>query len=124
MDRRLVIASMLTLVLAFSTGFLAEAGENTFFGRRAAQRAQCYAWYGNYYNAAWGAPVAVVVPPTAEFQTHWGWGVGNTRITTIDHQFSRNWPGPAQGGGVPLRPTPHWPSDTDQFGYYYIRGPW
>lgn len=103
---------------------VASAGENTFFGRRAARRAECYSWCGGYYNAAWGVPVAVVVPPTAEFQTHWGWGVGNTRVNTIDHQFSRNWPGPAQGGATGLRPTPSWPSDTDQFGMYYIRGPW
>ncbi|MGQ9505416.1 MAG: hypothetical protein ACUVQG_11865 [Thermogutta sp.] len=123
MRRQLVRASIIAVMLCLSAGVFVEAGD-TFFGRFAARRAQTHPWYGQYYNGTWGAPVAIVVPPNVEFQTHWGWGVGNTRITTIDHQFSRNWPGPAQGGGVQLSPTPMWPSDTDQFGYYYIRGPW
>ena len=31
-----------------------------------------------------------------------------------------------RGGYAPNRflPTPNWPSDTQQFGVYYIRGPW
>ncbi|MEJ5340807.1 MAG: hypothetical protein WHT09_04490 [Thermogutta sp.] len=119
----IMIAAAMALTMGFAASNLL-AVENTFFGKRAARRAMCTPWYGDYYNGAWGAPVAVVVPPTAEFQTHWGWGVGNMRVTTIDHQFTRNWPGPAMGGAVPLRPTPAWPQDTDQFGYYYIRGPW
>jgi len=121
---RLMIASVLAVALSLCGCLIGQAGDNTFFGRRAAQRAQSYSWCGGYCNATWGAPIAVVVPPTAEFQTHWGWGVGNTRVTPIDHQFTRNWPGPAQGGGLLLNPTPRWPSDTDQFGMYYIRGPW
>jgi hypothetical protein len=81
-------------------------------------------WHGYYYHTGWGTPVALVVPPTAENQTHWGWGVGNTRITPIAPQFGRNYGGP--GWNVPgaLLPTPRWPSDTDQFGVYYVRGPW
>jgi hypothetical protein len=82
------------------------------------------AWNGGYYNVAWGAPVALVVPPTAEVQTHWGWGVGNTRITPICSQFKRPWPGPGSYDRGAFRPTPPWPSDTDQFGVYYVRGPW
>lgn len=125
MRSKVLLAGKIGLMLLLAIGTAsAFAGENTFFGKRAARRAACYPWYGDYYNASWGAPVAVVVPPTAEFQTHWGWGVGNMRVTTIDHQYTRNWPGPATGGAVPLRPTPSWPSDTDQFGYYSIRGPW
>jgi hypothetical protein len=81
-------------------------------------------WHGGYYNVVWGAPVALVVPPTAESQTHWGWGVGNTRVTPICPQFGRNWPGPGTYDPRAFRPTPPWPSDTDQFGVYYVRGPW
>ncbi|HOA50966.1 MAG TPA: hypothetical protein PKI05_01840 [Thermogutta sp.] len=124
MRQRFLISSVCVVILTVSVPLVASAGENTFFGRRAAQRARSYSWSGEYYGATWGAPIAVVVPPTAEFQTHWGWGVGNFRVTPIDHQFSRNWPGPAQGGYLPLKPTPQWPTDTDQFGMYYIRGPW
>jgi len=83
-----------------------------------------HAWHGGYYHSAWGMPVPLVVPPTAEFQTHWGWGVGNTRVTKNWHQFERNYPGPGLYSRGMFQPTPYWPSDTDQFGVYYIRGPW
>ena len=72
----------------------------------------------------------IPVPPTARMQTRWGWGVCQSTMSPIYHQFERPYPGgmTAQGGvmpGVmPLRPTPRWPSHTDQFGVYYVRGPW
>ena len=116
-------------------------------------------WHGNYYNPQWGQPLAMVVPPTANAQTRWSWGVAQTTVNPLYHQFERPYPGPAMGGvqagaisapaiggqnaplpiggapaaqpvqpTVPLRsamsPTPHWPSHTDQFGVYSIRGPW
>jgi hypothetical protein len=81
-------------------------------------------WNEPYYNPAWGMPVAVVVPPTAELQTHWGWGVGNTRVTPICPRFKRDYPGPLAYDRALFQPMPPWPSDTDQFGYYYVRGPW
>jgi hypothetical protein len=77
-----------------------------------------------YANAAWGSPVALVVPPTAELQTNWGWGVGNTRVTPIATRFKRDYPGPVVSGPATYKATPAWPSDTVQFGDYYIRGPW
>jgi len=81
-------------------------------------------WNMCYYNPAWGMPVALVVPPTAEVQTHWGWGVGNTRITPICSRFKRDYPGDGVYDRSFFAPTPPWPSDTDQFGVYYVRGPW
>lgn len=112
-------------VLAVATGAdSAPAGEGSLKGCIAYRQAQWYPWHGNHYHAAWGTPVALVVPPNVEHQTHWGWGVGNTRITTIRHQFRRNWPGPGSYQRSNFLPTPPWPSDTDQFGVYYVRGPW
>jgi len=81
-------------------------------------------WHGSYYHTAWGTPVALVVPPKVEVQTHWGWGVGRTRITPICPQFSRCWPGEPIYNRSLFKPTPPWPSDTGQFGAYYVRGPW
>jgi len=81
-------------------------------------------WHGGYYYTPWAKPAALVVPPTAEFQTHYGWGVGNYRVTPICPQFGPNWPGPAGYFGGGFRPTPLHPSDTDQFGVNYVRGPW
>jgi hypothetical protein len=90
---------------------------------KAVERAQWTNWNRNYANTDYGQPVALVVPPTATMQTNWGWGVASSRVTRIDHQFQRNYPGDGQFGG-PFRSTPLWPSDTTQFGVYYVRAPW
>jgi hypothetical protein len=82
-------------------------------------------WNGSYYDMTYGAPVALVIPPTAEKQTHLGWGVGSTYITTNCPQFNRIYP--RTGSAYDRRAflgTPPWPSSTDQFGVYYVRGPW
>lgn len=90
----------------------------------AAQRQGWTSWHGDYYHVAWGTPVSLVVPPTAEMHTEYHWGVGGTRIMPIYHQFRPGYPGPNGGGSTVFRPTPRWPSDTNQFGVYYNRGPW
>lgn len=81
-------------------------------------------WHANYYNTSYGHPVALVVPPTAHMQVKWGWGVAQSESSPIYHQFQRAYPGPYGGGSMPLSATPHYPSHTDQFGVYYVRGPW
>lgn len=92
--------------------------------RQAARRAAVTAWHGSYQNTQYGRPTAVVVPPTAHMQSSYSWGVAQTRMTPIYHQFGRGYPGHAAPAGLPFQPTPRWPSHTDQFGYYYVRGPW
>lgn len=91
---------------------------------RPVNRAKCYNWNGNYAHSAYGQPVALIVPPTANLQTNWGWGVASSRVSRIEHQAQRNYPGPGPFGLWPWRRTPQWPSDTTQFGAYYVRGPW
>jgi hypothetical protein len=88
-----------------------------------AYRARWYNWNRNYAYTGYGQPVALAVPPTANLQTNYGWGVASSRVSRIEHQFQRNYPGYGTFGG-PFRPTPVWPSDTTQFGVYYVRGPW
>jgi len=90
---------------------------------RPVKRSCWYNWNRNYAHTDYGQPVALVVPPTANLQTNYGWGVASSRISRIEHQFQRNFPGYGRFGG-PFRPTPVWPSDTTQFGVYYVRGPW
>jgi hypothetical protein len=121
--RRLLILAVAAALLAASSSSTM-AGNRTIKGRVAARQSQTYPWHGGYYDAAWGMPVAVVVPPTAESQAHLGWGVGATRVTPIQHQFGRAYPGPGVYDRSTFRPTPAWPSSTDQLGDYYIRGPW
>ncbi|MBN2580528.1 MAG: hypothetical protein JXB10_16200 [Pirellulales bacterium] len=115
---------LLVSIIALLYGSAYAGGFGSCKGRRAYWNSMTTPWHGGYYDPAWGMPVALVVPPTAENQTKWGWGVGNTRVVSIDHQFQRNYPGPGYYNRAFFRPTPPWPSDTDQFGVYYIRGPW
>ena len=81
-------------------------------------------WHGNYYHTMTGYPVPLVVPPTANMETRWGWGVGQSTMTPIYHRFQRPYPGEGAGMMGGFQPTPMHPSHTDQFGTYYIRGPW
>jgi hypothetical protein len=100
------------------------AGFGSLKERRAHNQAQTYPWHDMYYSAEWNMPVALVVPPRAENQMKYSWGVGSSRVVPIEHQFGRNYPGPGSYNRSNFRPTPTWPSDTDQFGVYYVRGPW
>ena len=80
-------------------------------------------WHGGYNYWRYGAPTALVVPPTAAYQTEYSWGVGQTRSMPIYHQFGRNKPGGGGGAGL-FANTPYRPSNTNQFGVYPVRGPW
>jgi len=103
----------------------AQAGGRRYIANRWGERfARTMPWHGQYYYHSWGAPTALVVPPTANMQTSLGWGVAQTTMMPIYHQFSRPYPGNAAGVGNTFLPTPRWPSHTDQFGIYYVRGPW
>ncbi len=132
MKRFVILAAAAAMLAACGLAREATAGCETRAvwgskkGRTAYYQSQTYPWHGGYYDVAWGVPVALVVPPTAENQWHYGWGVGTDRVTPIQHQFRRAYPGGPEGGcGCNcFHPTPRWPSSTDQFGDYYIRGPW
>ncbi len=83
------------------------------------------AWHAGYQHPMYGRPVALVVPPVSHYQTIYGWGIATTQMAPIYPQYG----GPGYGtpyvdptGQYPL--PPYWPSDTRQFGVYYIRGPW
>ncbi|RIK86987.1 MAG: hypothetical protein DCC67_02255 [Planctomycetota bacterium] len=88
-------------------------------------RAEMYNWHANYVYTDYGQPTALVVPPTAQLQSNWSWGAPSLCISRIDHQFTRNYPGPGPFvAGRPFRYTPAWPQSTHQFGVYHVRGPW
>ena len=76
MKRIVILTAAAAMIFTGSWGGLANAGQGSLKGCVAHRQSQTYPWHGGYYDAAWGAPVAVVVPPTAESQTHLGWGVG------------------------------------------------
>ncbi|NQT40657.1 MAG: hypothetical protein HQ581_24400 [Planctomycetes bacterium] len=121
--------SILPLAVVLTVGWLcladsADAGQRKLLRGNARNQSPCYPWHGQYYNAQWGMPLALVVPPTAEKQTNWSWGVGGTRIDPIRHQFAPAYSGPGPYNPSGFRPMPPQPSDTRQMGVYYIRGPW
>ena len=86
--------------------------------------ALCQPWHCDYKYTEWGMPVAILVPPNVEKHVSYGWGVGGMRVHRNQHQFRRFWPGKAYGKPHEFKSLPVWPSDTSQFGVYYIRGPW
>ncbi|GAA4473466.1 hypothetical protein GCM10023156_71520 [Novipirellula rosea] len=81
-------------------------------------------WHGPYYHQNYGQPLALVVPPTAHMRQTLSWGVSQNLMYPVHHQYGRNanYPGAAAPGS--FYATPGWPSHTDQFGVYYVRGPW
>jgi hypothetical protein len=127
--RYLGICLALAIVMALVAG---QAGavqpHHGYHARRADVIARYYAaqrpWHGPYSYTPWGGPVALVVPPNAKFHSSYSWGVAQTEMVPLYHQFQRDYPGILQGGTTPLQPTPPWPSHTDQIGVYPVRGPW
>lgn len=94
--------------------------------RVARQFAQARPWHGGYAYTPYGEPLALVVPPQAGTMVSYGWGVTGTEVRPLHHQYGRSYPGGGYGGwsSSPYRTTPQWPSHTDQFGVYPVRGPW
>lgn len=133
MTRTLLLACALATLLSAWGASGARAGHPTDLGghahtvadRWSARFAQVTPWHANYYYTQAGRPVALVVPPTANMRARWSWGVAQNEIGPIHHRFARPYPGYGEGGPAGyFAPTPYWPSHTDQFGVYYVRGPW
>jgi len=96
---------LLTLMALFAVeSFLTNEAQAEARYLRPLRRAQTYNWH-------YGRPTALVVPPTAQLQTNWSWGAPSSRVSRIDHQFTRDYSGPGPFGGGNLRHTPHWPQD-------------
>ena len=125
--RLLTLLVVATLPMAATQ--TAQAGHpGSVHAKRADRIGRYYAaqrpWHGPYAYTPWGMPVAMVVPPTSKMHTSWSWGVAQSEMIPIYHQFHRDYPGPGFGGPLDIYPTPYWPSHTDQFGVYPVRGPW
>jgi hypothetical protein len=78
-------------------------------------------WHDQYYYTQYGQPTALVVPPTAVMHQTNSWGVSRNYSLPIYHQFG--YQGTPSAGGA-FYATPVWPSNTQQFGVYPVRGPW
>lgn len=116
MSRRCLIALSTTLLL-----ITASQQADAFHLRRVSHSTG--PWHTESYDPAAGAPVALVVPPTARTQTHLQAGVPSTRITRIGSQFQPTGPGAGIYDQRAFQPTPRWPTSTDQLGVNYVRGP-
>jgi hypothetical protein len=119
-----LLASAMAMAALAPLADEAAAGEWRRADVVAAYHAGWIPWNAPYCYTPYGVPTALVVPPTANAQTSWGWGVGRTQMSPIHHQFARPYPGDS---GPDIRehyPTSPWPSHTNQFGIYYIRAPY
>ncbi|MBU6276793.1 MAG: hypothetical protein KGQ61_09150 [Planctomycetes bacterium] len=122
---RALLALALLALGAVAAPRAAEAGDSAI-AHRYFLRSRNKAWHSVWYDPSIGRPMALVVPPTAEFTAEYAWGVPSHRVVPLYHQFRRPYPGPGAvpGSGGGLYPTPMWPSDTVQFGVHPVRGPW
>lgn len=113
------------LAVAILTGDAFAGGPRVRAARNAAWFSSARPWHGEYAYTPIGSPTALVVPPHADTMAAWGWGVTSSEIRPLYHQFGRADPGGAMFGEAnPYRHTPVYPSHTDQFGIYPVRGPW
>lgn len=123
--RKFVLCLIVSAVALVFAPQEAQAGRRYVANRWGERFARTLPWHGDYYYGTWGTPVALVVPPTSNMHTNIGWGVTQTTTRPIYHQFGRNYPGDGQWFSENgFMPTPRWPSHTDQFGVYPVRGPW
>jgi hypothetical protein len=118
-------SSILCVVVIFAASLAtllpARAGDFLHLRRGAVSGEQ---WNTNYYDPAWGMPLAVVVPPTVRWQSNYAWGVGGSRVDHVGAQYQAEFPGPASVYDCRhYLPAPPQPSDTTQFGVNYVRGP-
>ena len=116
----LTLAATITLGLAST----AHADKHRLIDRWALRFARTQNWHGAYGHDAYGQPVGLIVPPIVQMQVGMGWGVSQSSMTPIYHQYRRPFPGYVEGDVRQTYATPNWPSHTDQMGVYYIRGPW
>ena len=118
-----LLAVAAAAIVTVASADQADAGwPYTISHNRAQRAAATYPWHGGYQHIQYGAPVALVVPPTAHMRQTYSWGVSQNLMYPIHHQFGYD--APASGGLGGFRHAPPWPSHTDQFGVYYVRGPW
>jgi len=112
------------MLVALITSAIAQTASAADSERRALRFSRTRPWHGEYSNTLWGSPVPLVVPPNAHMQTRMGWGVAQSSMSPIYHRYYRSHQGEMEIVRFHFRATPNQPSHTDQFGVYYVRGPW
>jgi hypothetical protein len=125
------LASVLLIAIAVSSASAFEPYPGYCYAtKRADVIGRYYAaqrpWHGQYAYTPNGMPTALVVPPNAKMHTSFSWGVAQSEMVPLYHQFHRDYPGgmAIPGGATGIYSTPYWPSHTDQIGVYPVRGPW
>ncbi len=82
-------------------------------------------WQAGWYDTTYGAPLALVVPPSVTYMGQYHWGMPASSTVPVAPQFGRINPtldafGQPQG----IAPSPYYPSHTNRLGIYAVRGPW
>ncbi len=113
------VANTNTEGIGHRLGWLSMASKGDYWAQNQSMQRP---WHGEYYYLRTGQPTALIVPPTVVMQQNYSWGVSQNTVTPVYHQFGGHAP-TGSGGGV-FKATPYWPSHTNQFGVYPVRGPW
>ena len=120
------ICSLFVIVMIgmFATSDTAQAKKRDRIKQWERERANATPWNGAYRHQAYSTPLAVIVPPTATTYRSLGWGVSKNVVSPLYHQFQLGAPRARKAGYGPYKSLPMYPSSSDQYGAYYIRGPW
>jgi len=106
-------------------GYYLLGGRRVRHARWNLRMARVTSWHADYNHTAWGRPLALIVPPTAQTQVKWGWGVAQSEVAPIHHQYRRPFPADVDHReNHTMHGTPTPVTHTDQFGAYYLRAPW
>lgn len=123
--RILIAASMVTMLTAMSQQDASAGDPYAQYQVWSHNFAMDRPWHGGYAAMSYGQPTALVVPPTVHMRQTYSWGVSQNLMYPVHHQFGRNATSPGAAAAGSFRNTPWpWRSNTDQYGYYYVRGPW
>ena len=115
---------VVVLIGMFSMTDTAQAKKRHRMNQWERNHANATPWNGMYRHQASSTPLAVIVPPTAVTSRSWGWGVSKSVVTPLYHQYQLNAPNTQGASSGPYKTLPLFPSSSDQYGTYYIRGPW
>ena len=114
-----IISLVVLMAAVLATVLPTRAGEILHRGRLSGGE-----WNTSYYDPAWGMPMAVVVPPRVRWQSNYAWGVGGSRWDRVGARYQPEFPGPESAYNQRnYLPAPPQPTDTQQFGVNYVRGP-
>ena len=124
-QKKLILGFFVVLMVSMCTATdTVQAKKRNRMNRWEREHANATPWNGMYHHQSHNTPLAIIVPPTAATSRSLGWGVSKNVVTPLYHQYQLNTPQSLRTFPGPYKSTPMFPSNSDELGAYYIRGPW